>query len=196
MTDESKEKQDPTAADAASEYVEISRVELEKLQAQVTELEGLREKLMRSAADFENAKKRLTREREEFIKFSQESLLGDLLPILDNFDRALGHQANLETLDTEALKKQLKSLMTGMQMVKKQFLDILQAQGVKPVPAAGELFDPHRHEVIEYVPGEGRADEIITEIQTGSLLHDRLLRASKVRVRSASPEAKKDGSSA
>ncbi len=170
------------------ETVEISRAELEKLQAQLAEAEGMREKLLRSAADFENAKKRLTREREDFIKFSQESLLGDLLPILDNFDRALGHQANLETLDAEGLKKQLKSLMTGMQMVKKQFMDVLQSQGVKVISALGEIYDPHKHEVIEYVPGEGKPDEIITEIQTGYLLQDRLLRAAKVRVRSAAPK--------
>lgn len=179
MSDEKVQENQP------DEKIEISRAELEKLQAQLAELEGMREKLLRSAADFENAKKRLAREREEFIKYSQESLLGDLLPILDNFDRALGHQANLETLDAEALKKQLKSLMTGMQMVKKQFLDTLQNQGVKIIPALGEIYDPHRHEVIEYVPEEGKADEIITEIQTGYLLHDRLLRAAKVRVRSA-----------
>ncbi len=177
MENEAKQENQP------DEKMEISRSDWEKLQAQLTELEGMREKLLRSAADFENAKKRLVREKEEFVKFSQESLLGDLLPILDNFDRAVGHQANLEALDAEALKKQLKSLMQGMQMVKKQFLDILQAQGVKTISALGEIYDPHKHEVIEYVPGEGKPDEIITEVQTGYLLHDRLLRASKVRVR-------------
>jgi molecular chaperone GrpE len=112
-------------------------------------------------------------------------LLSDLLPVLDNFDRALGHQVDTGALDQEALQKQLKSLTTGMQMVKKQIFDVLQAQGVKPIPSVGEIFDPHRHEVVEYMPGEGRPEEIITEIQTGYLLHDRLLRAAKVRVRSA-----------
>ena len=180
--EETQENQSPEKS-AADEKIEISRAEFEKLQAPQMEVERLREKLLRSAADFENAKKRLTREREEFLKFSQESLLGELLPILDNFDRALGHQANLETLDLDALKKQFKSLATGMQMVKKQFMDILQSQGVKVIPALGEIYDPHRHDVIEYVPGEGKPDEIITEVQTGYLLHDRLLRAAQVRVR-------------
>lgn len=183
MEEESKKQSSENSN--SEEMIEISRVELEKLRAQLTEAEGSREKLLRSAADFENAKRRLVREREEFIKFSQESLLGDLLPILDNFDRALGHQTNLEALDAEALKKQLKSLMTGMQMVKKQFLDILQNQGVKTIPSVGQTYDPHRHEVIEYVPSEGKPDEIIEEVQTGYLIHDRLLRAAKVRVRSA-----------
>jgi len=169
----------------------LSAEEIEKLKAQAVELESLREKLLRSAAEFENAKKRLTREREEFVKFSQESLLGDLLPVLDNFDRALGHQSNLEALDKDALQKQLKSLMTGMQMVKKQFLDVLQGQGVKPIASVGQVFDPHRHEVIEYVPEEGKAEEIITEVQSGYLLHERLLRAAKVRVRSA-PKSEKE----
>lgn len=180
--EETQENQSPEKS-APDEKIEISRAEWEKLQAPQMEVEVLREKLLRSAADFENAKKRLTREREEFLKFSQENLLGDLLPILDNFDRALGHQANLETLDLDALKKQFKSLATGMQMVKKQFMDILQSQGVKVIPALGEIYDPHRHDVIEYVPGQGKPDEIITEVQTGYLLHDRLLRAAQVRVR-------------
>ena len=160
--DKGKEKmeEEKTNESTASEKIEVLRADWEKLQAQVVELEGLREKLLRSAADFENAKKRLAREREDFLKFSQESLLGDLLPILDNFDRALGHQTNLETHDSEALKKQFKALATGMQMVKKQFMDILQAQGVKVIPALGQVYDPHRHEVIEYVPGEGKPDEI------------------------------------
>lgn len=185
MENEENQAQPAAESNAGDEMVQISRIEWDKTQAQLTELEGLREKLMRSAADFENAKKRLSREREEFIKYSQESLLGDLLPILDNFDRALGHQANLDALDTDALKKQLKSLATGMQMVKKQFLDILQSQGVKPISSLGQAYDPHKHEVIEYVPEEGKPDEIITEILTGYLLHDRLLRAAKVRVRAA-----------
>ena len=168
-----------------SEKIEVLKADWDKLQAQLVEAEGLREKLLRSAADFENAKKRLAREREEFLKFSQEGLLGDLLPILDNFDRALGHQTQIDKLDLEALKKQFKALATGMQMVKKQFMDILQAQGVKVIPALGQIYDPHLHEVIEYVPEEGKPDEIITEVETGYLLHDRLLRAAKVRVRSA-----------
>jgi len=188
-----KEEQDDleTKAEQAEAPASLSSEEIEKLKAQAVELESLREKLLRSAAEFENAKKRLTREREEFVKFSQESLLGELLPVLDNFDRALGHQANLETLDKEALQKQLKSLMTGMQMVKKQLLDVLQSQGVKLIPSLGQIFDPHRHEVIEYVAEEGKPEEIITEVQTGYLLHDRLLRAAKVRVR-ATPKSEKE----
>lgn len=175
----------PDSKEPAPEKKVLTQEEIEKLENQVAELEGLREKWLRSAAEFENAKKRLAREREEFVKFSQENLLYELLPVLDNFDRALGHQVDCSTLDKEALEKQLKSIVTGMQMVKKQIFDVLQGQGVKPIPAIGEIFDPHRHEVVDYVPGEGRPDEIIAEVQTGYLLHDRLLRASKVRVRGA-----------
>ncbi len=188
MSDQEKEKLNEGVS---AEQEPLSVQDIEKLKAQAVELESLREKLLRSAAEFENAKKRLVKEREEFVKFSQESLLSDLLPVIDNFDRALGHQANLEMLDKEALQKQLRSLMTGMQMVKKQFLDVLQNQGVKQIASLGQSFDPHRHEVIEYVAEEGKAEEIITEVQTGYLLHDRLLRAAKVRVRTA-PKLEKE----
>ncbi|MBI3317403.1 MAG: nucleotide exchange factor GrpE [Candidatus Omnitrophica bacterium] len=145
------------------------------MQARLTELEGLREKLLRSAADFENAKKRLVREKEEFIKFGQESLIRSLLPVLDNFDRALAHA-------DEAKEYQLKSLVSGIQMVYKQMLNLLCREGVRRVEAIDQKFDPHKHEAIGYVEAPGKEDKVVEEVEAGYFLHDRLIRAAKVRV--------------
>ncbi|MBI2167732.1 MAG: nucleotide exchange factor GrpE [Candidatus Omnitrophica bacterium] len=143
------------------------------------ELEALRDKLLRNAADYDNARKRLQKEREEFIKFSQERLLRELLPILDNFERALPH---LEESGPDA-KDSLKALTTGIQMISKQLLKVLAGHGLNRFSSVGEPFDPHRHEAVDQVEEEGPEDVVIKEILPGYLLHERVLRPAKVEIR-------------
>lgn len=157
--------------------VVLTHQEFESLQSRIKELEGMKEQLLRSAADFENAKKRLIREREDFTKFSQENLIRDLLPILDNLERALSHSGELQK------NPAAKGFLSGVQMVAKQFSEILKNQGVKRITAVGEMFNPHHHEAIGHVEEDGKPDEIVVEIEPGYFFHDRLLRASKVKVR-------------
>ena len=167
--------------------IEILEEEYKNLQDQAKELEILREKLVRSAADFENAKKRLTRERDEFVKFSQERIIGEILPVLDNFERALGHaeKSDLASDSENPAGKELGGLISGVKMVQKQLLDILKAYGLAPIKTLGEVFNPHLHEAIAYVTEDGKEDEIVDEISSGYMLHDRVLKAPKVRVRIA-----------
>ena len=152
----------------------VSPQEHEALLLRLKELEELRDRFQRGAADFENAKKRLARERDEFVKFSQENLLRNLLPVLDNFERALSHAGNSKD-----------PVISGIQMVFKQTNEILKNQGLVRFKTVGELFDPTRHEIVSFAAGPGREDEIVEEIEPGYFLHDRLLRAAKVRVRSS-----------
>lgn len=165
------------------EEVKLSKAEYEKLTAALSEAEVLKDKLLRSAADFENAKKRLVKEKEDFVKFCQEGLIRELLPVLDNFERAMAHS------DTEDAK-QLKSIVTGIERVFKQMSEALKNAGLKRIESLGKVFDPHKHEAIAHAEEEGKEDEIIDEIEPGYMLHDRLLRAAKVRVRIA-PQGKK-----
>lgn len=176
MTEENK-KPSETPENSGSDPVvsSVTPGELEQLRAKVAELEGMRERFVLSAADFENAKKRLIKDKEEFIKFSQESLLRDLLPVLDNFERALAHASNVEGA--------AKAVVTGIQMVFKQMTEILKTQGLKRITTVGEIFDPHKHEAVGYVDAPGKEHEIVEEVEAGYFLHDRLLRAAKVRVR-------------
>ncbi|MBU3758959.1 MAG: nucleotide exchange factor GrpE [Candidatus Omnitrophica bacterium] len=175
----SEEKIQDAGAPEPSEIV-LQRSEYENLMKRLEELEGLREKLMRSAADFENAKKRLARERDDFVKFSQENFIRSILPVLDNFERALTH-AQAQQQESPALK----NLVSGIQMIHKQFLDTLKGQGLSRIQSLGELFDPHKHEAIAHIPETGPEDVVIQEHEAGYMLHDRLLRAAKVNVRVA-----------
>lgn len=172
---EDKEKNNP------DEMITIPKAEQDALLQRVQELEGMRENLLRAAADFENAKKRLVRERDDFVKFGQENLIRDLLPVMDNFERALAHMP-------EVKDPALKGIVSGVQMVLKQMQEILKNQGLKRLKTVGEIFDPHQHESVGFVHEPGKENEIITEVESGYLLHDRLLRAAKVRVRMPHPE--------
>ncbi len=182
-------------APAQDGKVEVPAQEYEDLKKKVEELEGLRQKFLLAAADYENAKKRNAREKEDFIKFSQERILRDLLPVLDNFERAVGHAntASVNVSGEEALQQNLKTLVSGVERVQKQLTGILKMHGLKRIETAGQAFNPHFHEVVAHVPEEGKEDQIVDELEPGYILHDRLLRAAKVRVR-VSPQQKASAS--
>lgn len=161
--------------------VTLPREEYEKLIEKIAELEGMREKLLRSAADYENAKKRLARDREEFVKFGQESLIRDLLPVLAHYELALAHAGDTDHTNETVLK----NMITGVQMVHKQMLDVLKSQGLERIETKGKIFDPHEHEAVGFVEEEGKEDEIVEEVSPGYRLHHRVIQAPKVRVRHA-----------
>lgn len=171
----------------ANGKIEVPAQEYEALNNKVQELEGLRDKFLRAAAEFENAKKRNARDKEDFIKFSQERILRELLPVLDNFERAVDHAnaASLAGGGEEALQQNFKMLVSGVERVQKQLHDILKMHGLKRIVTADQKFDPHFHEVVGHVAEEGKEDYIVDEMEPGYMLHDRLLRAAKVRVRTS-----------
>ena len=152
--------------------VEVSKEEYEKLVEQAKELEAMRDKLLRTAADYDNARKRLAKEREEFVRFSQERILRELLPVLDNFERALAHSESLDP-----------TIVAGVQLIHKQLLDVLTAQGLKRFSSEGRPFDPHFHEAVDEVQEEGPEGVVVKEILPGYLLNERMLRPAKVRIR-------------
>ena len=198
-----KNPQDPNAekresadvkASAPTGKVEVSAEEYEGLKKKVEELEGLRQKFLLAAADYENAKKRNAKDKEDFIKFSQERILRELIPVLDNFERAVGHAntASANASGYEDLRQNLKTVISGVERVEKQLTDILKMHGLKRIETAGQVFDPHFHEVVAHVPEEGKEDQIVDELEPGYMLHDRLLRAAKVRVRVSSQQKTSD----
>ena len=189
--DETLDPTDPLSGDAknpeargqgeAGQNVSVPRTDYETLIKKLEELEGLKDKLMRGAADYENAKKRLVREREEFVLYSRESILRSLLPVIDNLERAMTHAADKDQ------EGNTKKLVAGIQMVVKQFGEILKSHGLVRIETAGKIFDPHLHESIGFVKEPGRDHEIVDEIEAGYLLGEKLLRAAKVRVRISEP---------
>lgn len=139
-------------------------------------LQDANELRLRAAADLDNFKKRAQREKEDVQRFGIERLLGELIPVLDNFDRAIAHGS---------AGADVASFSTGVEMTRKLFEDTLGKFGVKAFSAVGEAFDPHRHEAIQQLPHEEHpAGTVVQELVRGYLLHDRLVRAAMVAVSS------------
>ncbi|MBS1850945.1 MAG: nucleotide exchange factor GrpE [Acidobacteria bacterium] len=142
--------------------------ELSKLRV---ERDALLDRLARLQADFENARKRAAKEQQDFRDFALADAIRTLLPILDSFERALQSDA------------QKSEFHNGVELIYKQLLDALAKLGLRPVPARGEIFDPHIHQAIEMVDtAEAEDQQVLDELQTGYKLKDRLLRPSMVRV--------------
>ena len=137
---------------------------------------------MRERADLENFKKRSARERQDAVRFGNESLLRDLLPVVDNLERAVGAASG---------GGNGKSLAEGVELVLKAFMDALQRNGVERVPAKGAPFDPAVHEAVAYVESPSHpAQQVIEEHQAGYRLNDRLLRPAMVTVSKGRPGPK------
>lgn len=130
------------------------------------------------AAEMDNYRKRMEREKENLIKFGNERVLSDLIQVVDNFERTI------EMLKHDQDPK-IKNIVVGMDMVTKQFLDTLSKHGMTAVQSVGKDFDPHLHEAMaqEYVEG-AKPNQIVKEFQKGYSLNGRLLRAAKVVVAS------------
>ena len=164
---------DPEVADEAegdTQEIEAVRVELQQAQKQSVEM---RDAMLRARADLENARRRFEREKKEDQLFAGERVLKALIPVVDDLDRAL---ANIpETEDTSG------SLVEGVQMVHRKFLQALESQGAKSFYPAGELFDPTTHEALMEMPVDDVEPGHIAQVfQRGWLLNERLLRPAKV----------------
>ena len=147
--------------------------------------EDWRAKAYRHAADLENARRRFNRERDELKNFGVEGLLRDMLPVVDNLDRALGH--------SEAGN----SLAEGVELVLRQFTQVAAKYGAKPFEAKGQQFDPQLHEAMTQVPtADAEPGTVIEVFQRGWMLNERLVRPAMVVVAAeppaASPEAESD----
>ncbi|OGW86929.1 MAG: nucleotide exchange factor GrpE [Omnitrophica bacterium RIFCSPHIGHO2_02_FULL_46_11] len=170
-----KETTSSTNETSGKESVQISRSEYEELLKKAEEFAQLQDRLLRSAADFDNAKKRLTKEREEFLKFAIENLIYDLLPVLDHLELALAH--------LDAKDEKIKSIRDGFLLIQRQLLAILAGHGVKRVEAFGKHFDPHVHEAVSHIiTHEQPEGTIVEEILPGYELNGKLLRPAKVKI--------------
>lgn len=180
-----KEEKPKEAVPEAGENVMLSKEEHQHLLEQAKELGNLRDQFLRRAADYDNARKRLAKEREEFIKFSQERLVRDLLPVLDNFERALSHAVESSSDSSNSSK----GLTAGLQLILKQLLSVLSSHGLKRFESQGTVFDPHLHEAVDQVEGEGPEGEILEEILPGYLLNERVIRPARVKIRAGTKKA-------
>jgi molecular chaperone GrpE len=156
------------------------------------------ERLLRLAADFENYKKRVAREREEYVAHANERLVKDLLPILDDLERALAaaeqHSARYGAAEADAsAEDRLRQayadeaqLEEGVRLVHRSLAQLLQRNGVKEIAAEGK-FDPHVHEALLSQPSEAEEGSVIDVVQKGYTLADRVVRPARVVIAAAPP---------
>ena len=196
-SDEDKEKENGTEAAASDredpqskpEMTDPAQVEnpiedLEaKLEAKEQEAKENYERLLRVSAEFENYKKRASRDLAELRKFSNQSLIKEMLSVIDNLELAMNATNGHKTID--------EGLLQGLDMTHKEILKVFEKFNVKPIEAKGHAFDPTFHEaVMQEATDEFDENTVINELQKGYLIHDRLLRPAMVVV--ARPKESKD----
>ncbi|MFE8696745.1 nucleotide exchange factor GrpE [Cytobacillus sp. FJAT-53684] len=179
-TDENTVPTDTETEDSSTEVNEEISIEdqlkstqekAEELEAKLAEAEN---RYYRLQADFENSRRRARLDLEASEKYRAQSLISNLLPAMDNFERALQMEA-----DTE----QAKSILQGMEMVYRGLLEALKNEGAEQIEAVGKEFDPHIHQAIMQVEVEGfDSNHVVEEFQKGYILKDRVIRPSMVKV--------------
>src|SRR5690349_23950263 len=153
-----------------------TRSELKRIAGENAELKN---QLARRQADFENYRKRVERERSETYNRVVADVAAKLLPVSDNLKRALEAESSVEAAESD----EFRHFLSGVDLIWKQLNGVLEALGVKPIPAVGEPFDPHVHEaVVTEATDEYEPDTVIQEIVAGYRLGDKLIRPALVKV--------------
>jgi molecular chaperone GrpE len=164
---------------------------IDRLRAEVaaksTELDAAKDRLLRERADLENFKRRMQREKSESLRYASEQLLREILPVLDNLERAVEAAGAAEaTPDPGTQAARIDALVTGVKMVLHQFRETLGRFGVTRIESTGRSFDPSHHEAVAHVEThEHQAGAVIDEHASGYRLHERLLRPAQVTVAKA-----------
>ena len=139
-----------------------------------SERDMLFEKLARAQADFQNSRKRIQAEADQRLQYANANLIKSLLPVIDNFERALAQDTS---------KTDVATLLKGMQIVHDQWINVLKQQQVQEIaPQPGEPFDPTRHEALMQQPSDFEEGHVVQLFQKGYALHDRTLRPAQVSV--------------
>lgn len=172
---EPNEKEEVTdESDSKEENIEDEEMdEVEKLKKELKEKDN---KYLRLQAEFKNYKKRVKKEKQELTKYAHGEILKEILPVIDNFNRAI---VSSEGDDDK------ESLLEGIKLIKKSLDEFLEESNVKPIKALGEKFDPNlHHAVMKEDTDEYEHNEIMEELQTGYKLEDKVIRHAMVKVAS------------
>lgn len=181
MSSESKEEKKQTVkpqtkakSGTRQRQVKLSLEEFEALKEKEKLAENYYDRLLRLQAEFENYKKRIAREKQEFVKFANEELIVEILPVVDSLERALDGAHN---------SPNASSIREGVELIRKQLLQTLKKFGVERIESIGKQFDPHQHEVIMQVESEEYPEgTVIEELQKGYMLNQRLIRPAVVKI--------------
>ncbi|MBU1912754.1 MAG: nucleotide exchange factor GrpE [Candidatus Omnitrophica bacterium] len=152
----------------------LTTEEFQALEDKAKKSDEYYDRLLRLQADFDNYKKRLEKEKIEFIKFANEEIIAEILKILDDFERAV---------EAGKIKHDFDILYKGIEMIHKDLRDFLKEEGIKEIEAKGKPFNPHEHEAMMQEETDAHPEDyVIEELQKGYTLNGRVIRPSKVRV--------------
>jgi molecular chaperone GrpE len=166
-TEEDQKPETPSLTELTE--VEASNLQLEELQKQVQQYKDM---LLRKAAEFDNFKRRVENDTANIVRFATESLIDDLLPILDDFERSLKHSK--ESKETDALIK-------GQELIYQKMVKVLEARGVKAFETVGKEFSVDFHDALMQMPRNDLPPHtVIEEVEKGYMLNDKVLRHAKV----------------
>lgn len=173
---ESEQQKEAEERSSTSGTESETAADLEKLQKQLSESEALiasyKDQMLRLAAEFENFRKRVEIERAEFVKFSTEKIIRDILPILDDFNRALTNGKANHDFD---------SFYRGIEMIYQKLYKQLEDKGLKPIESIGRIFDVTYHDVLMQIQRpEVKPHTIVEEIERGYTLHGKVIKHAKV----------------
>ena len=169
------EENKPAAPEEEEKSVTLREAEYLKLKEEAQKAQECWDKMLRLQADFENTRKRLEREKQDFVKFANEGIILELLNTLDDLERAI-ELAQSKHQDLDAFLK-------GVEMILAHLYEMLKEYGVKPIEAKGKPFDPHCHEALMQIQDKNVPEHtVIEELQKGYLLNERVIRTAKVKV--------------
>jgi len=155
--------------------VTLNESEFLKLKDEADKGKEAWDKLLRLQADFDNSRKRMEKEKQDFVKFANEGKILELLNVLDDLERTV----NL----AETQHQDLSSFLKGVEMILAHLYEMLKEYGVRPIEAEGKIFDPNLHEALMQAENKDVAEHtILEEMQKGYMLNDRVIRTSKVKV--------------
>lgn len=158
-----------------NKIISLKESEYLKLKEEAERAKEYWDRLLRLQADFDNTRKRLEKEKRDFVKFANEGIILELLNILDDLERTVEL--------AQSQHQDLSSFLKGVEMILAHLYEMLKEYGVKPIEAEGKLFDPHYHEALMQVENKDVPEHtVIEELQKGYLINDRVLRTAKVKV--------------
>ena len=162
----------------------LSAEEYEQLKNAKAESDEKQKQMLYKMAEYDNLKKRADREKKDFLKYANESLVKDLVPVLDSIDQAVGAAQEVEIETAEGFT----ALREGVELIQKQLLGSLEKRGVSVIDTEGEIFDPQKHEAVSMAPSDNvPQNNIIQAFQKGYTLHNRVIRPSMVVVSNGNP---------
>lgn len=158
-----------------SKTVTVLEADFNKIKEQALKADEYWDKLLRLQADYDNLRKRVEKEKADFVKFANEEIIAELLNVLDDLERAVDL--------AETKHQDLPAFLKGVEMILAHLYELLKENGIKPIEALGKTFDPNFHEALMQVEDKDMPDHtVMEELQKGYLLNDRVIRTSKVKV--------------